>query len=214
MMHPDTELRFVGPDIGYGVFTTAPIPRGTVLWVLCRFDIVLALRKVAELPVPYRPIIERYAYIDAEGNYILCWDHARNINHSCDPSMLGVGTDFEIAVRDLAAGEHVTCEYGGLNLTGRMRCGCGAANCRGVIGGDDVLDLWRAWDARIAETLPHAARVEQPLLAFARDPGQFWNWARGGAPVPSHRAYHAGVPAGQRDVSSRPWALRVGVPGA
>jgi hypothetical protein len=29
VIHPDTELRFVSDEIGYGVFATALIPRGT-----------------------------------------------------------------------------------------------------------------------------------------------------------------------------------------
>lgn len=33
MIHPDTELRFINPEIGYGVFATQFIPRGTITWV-------------------------------------------------------------------------------------------------------------------------------------------------------------------------------------
>lgn len=30
VIHPDTELRFVNPDIGYGVFATRFIPKGSI----------------------------------------------------------------------------------------------------------------------------------------------------------------------------------------
>ena len=33
MIHPATELRWVGSSIGYGVFATAVIPRGTIVYV-------------------------------------------------------------------------------------------------------------------------------------------------------------------------------------
>ncbi len=189
MMHPATELRFVDPEVGYGVFATEPIPRGTVVWILCRFDMIFTPRAVAALPAPYQPIIERYAYGDADGNHVLCWDSARYLNHSCDPAMLGVGRDFEIAARDIARDEEITCEYGGLNLTTALDCRCGAPACRGSIGGEDVLLLWPELDARTARALRHARDVDQPLLPFARDAAQFWDWADRRAAVPSHRTY-------------------------
>ncbi|MHC5084588.1 MAG: SET domain-containing protein, partial [Planctomycetota bacterium] len=33
MIHPDTELRKVNETIGYGVFATRHIPKGTILYV-------------------------------------------------------------------------------------------------------------------------------------------------------------------------------------
>ena len=32
MIHPDTELRFISPEIGFGVFATKLIPQGTITW--------------------------------------------------------------------------------------------------------------------------------------------------------------------------------------
>lgn len=189
MMHPATELRLIDDDVGYGVFATAPIPRGTVTWTLCRLDIVFTPIEAAALPAPYRPIIDKYAYGDADGNLILCWDNARFINHSCDPAMLAAGRDFEIAVRDIARGEQVTCDYGGLNLTVPLACRCGARACRGTIDADDVLRTWRDRDRLLAEVLPLARGVEQPLLAFSDESALFWSWVDGRVPVPSHRAY-------------------------
>lgn len=191
MIHPATELRFVSPEIGYGVFAREPIPRGTIVWVLCRLDLIFTADQVSAFPPAYQPIFDRYAYSDAAGRHILCWDAARYINHSCDPAMLGVGDQVEIAVRDIAAGEELTCEYANLNLTEPMPCRCGAPNCRGTIGGDDVLTLWPDLDRRVAAALGHARGVPQPLLAFARDPDGFWAHADGRVPVPSHRDFHA-----------------------
>jgi hypothetical protein len=38
MVHPDTELRFVSPAIGWGVFATRDIPTGTITWALDALD--------------------------------------------------------------------------------------------------------------------------------------------------------------------------------
>jgi len=191
MIHPATELRFVSPEIGYGVFAREAIPRGTVVWVLCRLDMIFSTAEVAAFPPAYAPVFDRYAYIDAAGRHILCWDSARYINHSCDPAMLGVGDQVEIAVRDIAAGEELTCEYANLNLTEPMPCRCGAAGCRGTIGCDDVLTLWPDLDRRMQAALAQARGVPQPLLAFASEPEAFWARADGRAPLPSHRDFHA-----------------------
>lgn len=189
MIHPATELRFIGPGIGYGVFATAPIPRGTIVWILCHLDMVFAPGEAAKLPPAYKKIIDHYAYIDGAGNHVLCWDNGRYVNHSCDPAMLGVGTDFEVATRDIAPGEEITCEYGGLNLETPMPCACGAPSCRGTIGGEDVLKLWPDLDRRTAEALACGRGIEQPLLDYARDARLFWDYVDGRVPVPSHRAY-------------------------
>ena len=41
MLHPHTELKFVSPDIGYGVFASSFIPKGTITWVKDELDRVI-----------------------------------------------------------------------------------------------------------------------------------------------------------------------------
>ncbi len=204
MIHPATKLLFVNSDVGYGVFARETIPCGTILWVLCRLDIVLTPAEAAAFPPPYQPILHRYAFTDGRGRVVLCWDHGRYVNHSCEPAMLGVGNDIEIAVRDIAAGEELTCEYATLNPTEPMPCRCGAANCRGVVGCDDLLTLWPDIDRRVAAALPGARLVPQPLLAFARNVESFWQWVDGEAPLPSSRGFRtAAAPAAASASSTR-----------
>ena len=107
MVHPDTELRFVSPAIGWGVFATRDIPTGTITWALDALDQHLSDKDIRRLPEYDRELVEEYAYIDGRGDHILCWDHARFNNHSCDANCLGVCDDFQMAVRDIAAGEEV-----------------------------------------------------------------------------------------------------------
>ncbi len=38
MMHPHSELRFINESIGYGVFATKFIPKGTITWILDELD--------------------------------------------------------------------------------------------------------------------------------------------------------------------------------
>jgi hypothetical protein len=94
VIHPDTELRFVNPDIGYGVFATRLIPRGAITWVRDRLDQAFTPAAVERLPAPYHDIVLKYSFIDAHGRFVLCWDHARYVNHSCDPTCLSAGYDF------------------------------------------------------------------------------------------------------------------------
>lgn len=189
MMHPAAELRFVSPEVGHGVFAREPIAKGTVLWVLCELDIIFTPAQAAAFPPAYQPILDRYAYTDAANRVILCWDHGRYLNHSCDPVMVGVGGTIEIAVRDVAVGEEITCEYATLNITEAMDCRCGARGCRRVIGSEDLAAVWLQLDLRVQAALPYARSVPQPLLAYSRDAEQFWAWVDGRDPVPSCRTF-------------------------
>jgi hypothetical protein len=38
MIHPNTELRFISPEVGYGVVAREFIPKGTITWVLDELD--------------------------------------------------------------------------------------------------------------------------------------------------------------------------------
>jgi uncharacterized protein len=60
----------------------------------------------------------------------------RFINHSCAPNTFFrcTPTRAEVyALRDIAAGEELTVDYGESHHNGRLRCACGARNCRGRI---------------------------------------------------------------------------------
>ena len=145
MIHPATEVRPVREPIGVGVFATTNIPRGTVVWILDRFDRVVRPEELRAWPAVTRMIAERFGYVDPHGSWVVCWDHGRLMNHSCDPATVSVGDGLEIARRDIGAGDEVTCDYGTLNLTGRLRCLCGARDLsgrdHGTNGGGHVRDV-------------------------------------------------------------------------
>lgn len=144
MVHPDTEVRWINQNLGRGLFATRRIPRGTITWTRCDFDLVFKPAQVEALAPAYREIVEIFSYIDTEGDSVLCWDGARNINHSCESNTLSIIHSIDIAVRDIQPGEQITCEYGNCNLISDLRCFCGATGCRGTIGRQDALNHGKA----------------------------------------------------------------------
>lgn len=63
-------------------------------------------------------------------------DVLRNINHSCSPNALlfiQQGRVEFYALRDIAPGEELTCDYGTSHHAGRLTCRCGAPNCAGAL---------------------------------------------------------------------------------
>jgi hypothetical protein len=169
MVHPDTELRYISDAIGWGVFATRPIPRGTITWALDALDQKFTPAQAAALPAYARDLLDKYSYIDAAGRYILCWDHARFFNHSCEANCLSVGYDFELAVRDIAAGEELTDDYGTLNPDEPFSCLCAASACRGAVLPDDMLRLGETWNTLSREAFFLIRQVPQPLWAMVPD---------------------------------------------
>lgn len=189
MIHPHTELRYKNADVGYGVFATRAIPAGTIVWTLCPLDQRFTPAARAALAPASRELVDLYAYVDAEGDFILCWDHGRFVNHSCQPAMVGLGPEMEVAVRDLAPGDELSCDYGSLNLIQPLTCRCGAAACRGQVGASDLLRIAGELDRAAAQALPRVGQVAQPLMPFVRDAAQLSDWLAGVGQPPSSRSY-------------------------
>ena len=66
---------------GHGVFARASSSRGkgtVTCWALDPFDQVLSLRAAWRHCCRFSQAqVEEYAYLDAQGNYVLCWDLGR-----------------------------------------------------------------------------------------------------------------------------------------
>ena len=163
MVHPHTELRFVSPAIGFGVFATQPIPRGTITWALDRLDQHFTPEQRAALPAYAQEQLEKYSYVDGRGRHVLCLDPARFFNHSCASNCLSVGYDFEIAVRDIAAGEELTDDYGTLNPSEPFACACGVPACRRWVLPDDAARQGAHWNDLARDAFFLIPTVPQPL---------------------------------------------------
>jgi hypothetical protein len=86
------------------------------------------------------------------------------MNHSCDPISVGPGKlEFEIAVRDIKAGEEVTCDYGTFNLEEPLLCACGSPNCRGRIVHEDFDRVAPVLDQKVRAAFREIQNVHQPL---------------------------------------------------
>lgn len=172
MIHPATELRFVNDRIGYGVFASRDIPRGTITWAGDALDQSFTGEQIAAMEPPYQEIVVKYSFLNPDASYVLCWDISRFVNHSCEPSCLAPGYDFEIAVRDIERGEELTDDYGSLNIEADFECHCGSGRCRRVIHPDDLLGHAEEWDELVAGAFSLIRSVEQPLWYFVREKQQ------------------------------------------
>ena len=166
MIHPDTEVRFVNPSIGYGVFATADIPRGTIVYVKDQLEIQLSEHAFNALDDEHKAIAGKYSYIDENGIRILSWDHAKYVNHRCDCNTISTGYGFEIAIRAIWKGEEICDDYGLFNLEEEVPLACRCTCCRKVLRPDDLERYHETWDESIKSALEQVSGVRQPLMKF------------------------------------------------
>ena len=166
MIHPHTRLQYISPTIGYGVFATADIPEGTVVYVKDSLELVISPEDYRQHTAEMREVVDKYSYIDEGGDRIISWDFAKYVNHCCNCNTISTGYGFEMAIRDIQAGEQITDEYGIFNLDTEMQLECASPGCRKRIGPGDFDLYYEEWDAKIRRSIPRLFAVEQPLLPF------------------------------------------------
>jgi hypothetical protein len=166
MIHPNTELRLVDPNIGYGVFATAFIPEGTIVYVKDSLELEVTPTDYLLHTSEMQEVIDKYSYIDERGNRIISWDFAKYVNHCCNCNTISTGYGFEMAIRDIQPGEQITDEYGVFNLDKEMTLVCGEQHCRKIIRPEDFDDYYQDWDQKIQKSISKLFSVEQPLLPF------------------------------------------------
>lgn len=162
MIHPSTELRFISPDMGYGVVATEFIPMGTITWVLDKLDREFSPAEVQKMDPIYRDILDTYTYRNNKGNFVLCWDNGRYVNHSFHANCLTTAYDFEIAIRDIFPGEQLTDDYGYLNITEPFE-GIPEKGRRKVVYPDDLLRYHKQWDRKLQRAFRKVTHVPQAL---------------------------------------------------
>jgi SET domain-containing protein len=99
---------------GVGIFAAEPIKAGAVIWSLePKFDVFFSEEDIEKLPPHMQDFIARYSYphLLKRGVWVLELDNGRFMNHSDRPNT--DFTEFErgYAIRDIAAGEEITCNY-------------------------------------------------------------------------------------------------------
>lgn len=124
----------VGPSSidGLGVFAAEPIParrkigemRGEVISVREARRRIKGRARIHMVEVSERSAIDATT---SDGPL-------RYINHSCAPNAvlrIRQGRAEFYAMRDIEPGEELTADYGESHHEGRLRCSCGAPNCKG-----------------------------------------------------------------------------------
>ncbi len=169
MIHPKTRLQYIDDHIGYGVFAVESIPAGTIVYVKDSLEIEITPEEFRTMEPEMKRIAEKYSYIDERGVRIVSWDFAKFVNHCCQGNTMSTGYGFEIAIRDIAAGEQITDEYGIFNLESDMEVSCDQPGCRRYIRNTDFDRYYREWDGKIRPALASVFDVEQPLFSLIDD---------------------------------------------
>lgn len=123
---------------GYGLFAIKPIKKGEI--VVIKGGHIFnerILKKVKD------KISE--AYFQIEDDFVIgplkkseVKKNKLYINHSCDPNIGIRGQITLIAMRNIKAGEELTYDWAMEDPGGwKMKCNCGAKNCRKIITGKD-----------------------------------------------------------------------------
>ncbi|MFB9983314.1 SET domain-containing protein [Mesorhizobium kowhaii] len=109
------------PIQGIGVFAKNRIPRGTRIWKLDpRFDRLIKVETYEGETGPVKSYLDRYSYPDRrDPNYIVFEaDDARYMNHADEPNCDVSSPEETFALRDIAPGEELTCNYNHFFETG------------------------------------------------------------------------------------------------
>ena len=172
MIHPKTELRFISKEVGYGVFATDFIPAGTITWVMDKLDREFRPEEFFAMDLVYQNIIDTYTFRNNIGNYVLCWDHGRFVNHSFNANCLTTAYDFEIAIRDILPGEQLTDDYGYLNIKDPFTAEDEGTE-RKIVYPDDLVRYYKVWDEKILKVFGKINAYEQPLRVLIKD--ELWD---------------------------------------
>lgn len=162
MMHPDTEIRFISEEIGHGVVAIKKIPKGTITWVQDELDQIYTPEEVSKMGKLSQLMIDKYTFRNNKGNFVLCWDLAKYVNHSFKSNCISSAYDFEIAVCDILPGEELTDDYGYLNISKAFKAKDEGA-VRTTVYPDDLLHFHEEWDSGLEKAFANFDKVNQPL---------------------------------------------------
>lgn len=99
---------------GLGVFSTVAIRKGDIVWAFDdRFDRLIPKVDIETSPEHLQAFFLRYCY-DMPGfpdHLALDADEGRFMNHSGTPNLDFLSVDKGVALRDIPAGEELTCDY-------------------------------------------------------------------------------------------------------
>lgn len=166
MIHPHIRIQHINDDMGYGVFATQFIPKGTIVYVKDCLEIEIKEADYQKHSPALKEQIEKYSYIDERGIRVISWDLGKYVNHCCNCNTLSTSYGFDIAIRDINEGDEMTCDYAMLNVNDEMDLLCNQPDCRGVLKPSDFESCYLKWDEKISPALKSFSDVKQPLISF------------------------------------------------
>jgi len=73
MIHPNTTIKLISETVGYGVFATAYIPEGTIVYVKDSLEQVVTPDAYLNQSKEMKDVIDKYSYMDQNGDRIISW---------------------------------------------------------------------------------------------------------------------------------------------
>jgi SET domain-containing protein len=100
------------PIHGLGVFSEEFVPAGGIVWQWHEgIDQKISPAVVEALPSVCQDIFKRYGWVE-NGEYIICIDNEKYINHSDNPNCIFTEDgNTAIAARDIHIGDEITQDY-------------------------------------------------------------------------------------------------------
>jgi SET domain-containing protein len=113
---------------GLGLMAVEPVARGTPIYrLVAGFDRDLAPAEWAHWPEAARAHARHYGWVRrGDQHLVLSGDHACFMNHAADPNTgvpPGAAPEVTVALRDIAAGEELTCDYFAFDLDAERKLG-------------------------------------------------------------------------------------------
>lgn len=110
---------------GQGVFATRDYKAGEVVLKWTPKELTEA--ELSELPEE-----EKCYLLRRKGKIFLMQTPERFVNYSCDPNTHS-DDGFDVAVRDISAGEEITSDYADEDELEKFECSCGSNICQKII---------------------------------------------------------------------------------